>query len=376
MAQVAARQIGTIEPALHVTMHRYAARTSFARTREMSPATSPSPALVGRNVNTTFGTALPGAAPESAPDPRVAYEFALAAERARGNSPTFPGHRLYWSTSGRFGACDLRAGDEGFLVVGRHTNCDIVLDGDERVSLRHLLLRSVLLDDGCPSLSVLDLSTPLGFALTTGESQRNVSAVGPIVLTIGSYTLVALPNDSLPHSLPVPRSIEGSAHPYRAASPPQAAERGGARGTLVTLMPRLLDVVLDPLPEHGLGSQTNASWDMIARSARGQAMVTLTRDALARGVLIGRGPKCIQPGRLHAVFGARTSRVHALLLETARGLLVFDTASTNGITDARGKPLRFALLDRAPVELGFVTQSTAASGVRPQPDVIVFFRPH
>lgn len=217
---------------------------------------------VRRNVGTCVGqAAVPFgvAAPEPPPDPDTAYRFAVSAERARASREPFVGHRLYWMTGGTIGACDL-VSDEGFLVVGRHTHADVVLDRDARISLRHLMVRSM------PRL--LDLAV---------ESSR-----------------------ALPPTSAIPMSV----------APPSEA----------------------PVLE------------LEVRSPRGSERVLLSRAELARGVLLGRSPKCASFG-FSRVLATTTSRVHALLLETRTGLQVFDTASSHGIYDVHGSRWRSMPLD-------------------------------
>lgn len=315
---------------------------------------------VRRNVGTCVGqAAVPFgvAAPEPPPDPDTAYRFAVSAERARASREPFVGHRLYWMTGGTIGACDL-VSDEGFLVVGRHTHADVVLDRDARISLRHLMVRSMPLADAEPMLSVFDLSSELGFRLVDGTLQRNIVARGPVVLSVGSYALVALPAGPPPARLPAPEivPVESSAarspgaHPYRSPLEPRV---GRARESLIGLMPRLLDLAVESsralpptsaIPMSVAPPSEAPVLELEVRSPRGSERVLLSRAELARGVLLGRSPKCASFG-FSRVLATTTSRVHALLLETRTGLQVFDTASSHGIYDVHGSRWRSMPLD-------------------------------
>src|SRR5678815_1329969 len=128
--------------------------------------------------------------PLQAPSLDTAYATAMAAERARERTP---GYRLYWMAAGTFGSFDIPLDPQAFVIVGRHGMCDVVLDGDPTIALRHLLVRATRLDDGCPRLSVVDLHTNIGFELPTGRRERSMAATGPIAFRVGAYAVVALP---------------------------------------------------------------------------------------------------------------------------------------------------------------------------------------
>ena len=58
------------------------------------------------------------------------------------------GYRVFWTRPPAMGYLDLAARPGEYAVLGRHYKCDWFLDGDDRVSLRHLLLTSYPLDGG------------------------------------------------------------------------------------------------------------------------------------------------------------------------------------------------------------------------------------
>jgi hypothetical protein len=289
-----------------------------------------------KNFATAFGAVM-GASrePRLPPSPREAYAFAVAAERARAPLTGF-GHRIYWMTGSRVGCRDLLAGPDSMLVAGRHTNCDLVLDADARLSLRHVLLRSSTLDDGALVLAVTDLKTDLGFALPNGALERSITAAGPVVITMGAYALVAFPSGhEADAELPLARvelaaSLGGApaagAHPYRAAAPI------AARPTIITLMPNVLDLGERWSPMGA--ANMNDDYDLVVRSPRGRAALTLSSAELDAGVLVGRAPKCVDAG-LARILTSGVSRVHVLLMRSARGqVLAYDMASTQGTYDA------------------------------------------
>lgn len=301
--------------------------------------TSSTPASIeprrARNLATRASEAqafdVPIASPQAA---REAYRRALATEGTR-TPLTRPGHRLYWSSADRLGARDLVASADSYIVAGRHTHCDVMLDGDESISLRHALFRSVL-DDGCPMLSVVDLQTHGGFELADGSRQRAITATGAVVLRIGSYVVVSLPTGSpLPPDLPPcsqrpldVRPDSSPVHPYR--SP---ARRGPLAVSRITLMPHAVEL-------GALRATTGESdYELFARSRRGHTAVRVTDADLDRGVLMGRSPKCIQGGLEH-VFSIGISRVHLLATRERDGVFVYDVASTTGTFNTWGRPIR------------------------------------
>jgi hypothetical protein len=269
-----------------------------------------------------------GAAPRrlEAPTPREAYALARGLERARPQQ-TIPGHRLYWMTSHRFGSCELSAESSAAVVVGSHPLCDVRLLDETGVALRHLLIRSSLVDDGCPILSVLDLHSPHGFYLSSGSAERSIDATGAVVIRVGAYAIVALPSGS-PISEDLPPSVVSSAaeSPYRIAglSPEFFAQpvSGASRITL--------------LPQIALVSETTASvragereiYEIVMSSAAGVRAIRLAGSDLRRGVLIGRSLNCAPA--LREIVDMGISRGHLLLLKDRKGETAYDLASTQG----------------------------------------------
>jgi len=265
-----------------------------------------------------------------------AYAFALRHERERPRLAG-PGYRLYWMTAGHFAARDVLAEGPSQVVVGRHTACDAVLPDDALIALRHLLVRSTLLDDGCPRLSVLDLHSDGGFFVGDGTVQRSISAVGPIALRVGAYAVVALPSGvALPEELPVPVCEHADGRPP-ARPHPFAMSR-------VTLM--LRPAMLSDRPTAAVvraGPRPSRDYELTLSAACGQVTVYLSNDELERGVLVGRSPKCVDAG-LHAILNLGISRVHLLLRKDGSECRAYDLASTQG-TYQGGRSVRLAALE-------------------------------
>src|SRR5205823_834066 len=80
---------------------------------------------------------------------REAYGFARGIARIQPNAPqNRAGHRLVWVRGTSFACTSLIASEEAFAVVGRHTQCGVVLPDDPCVALRHVLVRSIALPAG------------------------------------------------------------------------------------------------------------------------------------------------------------------------------------------------------------------------------------
>jgi hypothetical protein len=273
-----------------------------------------------KNRNTEFWPDLP---PQPV-DLKAAYQMARAFTGLSADNRT--GHRLVWVHRTSFAATTLVAREGAYAVVGRHTNCSVVLADDPFVALRHLLVRSVVLPSGGLALRVFDLHTSLGFGLIDGSRQTSVFAEGPIAISVGEYALVGLPSaNELPLELPAPvivtppdvqeqlRVLEEAFSPYRANSIPLKTSR-------MTLMPR--PISLDAI------ATTNGEYVVrLERAGRWAALGVSSAD-LDRGIIIGRSDKCSEA--LRNITDKGTSRVHVLLLREAGHVFLYDLASTQG----------------------------------------------
>jgi hypothetical protein len=278
-----------------------------------------------RNASTRLPTDVP--IPLKDTSPEVAYRLAVTADKERERGV---GYRLWWLSANDFASYDVPVDDESFLVLGRHDKCDVVLEGDPTIALRHLLVRAQLLDDGCPRLSVLDLSTDIGFQVAGGPSERSISATGPIVFRVGAFAIVALPqSEPAPPALPEPTcSRSDVAHPYREPGVPAA----------ITFLPRALELGESDVDASGPG------FTLGLRGERGTALVHLSSQDLETGVLVGRAPKCRDD--VKDVLHEGISRVHLLL---RRGW-AYDLASTQG-TYVRDMRVRCVRLDDAGTDI-------------------------
>lgn len=293
--------------------------------------------ITGRDPHPNANTRVAPAEPRidaSDLDEAYARARALAAppdaqEPARG-----AGVRLFWMRGAESGVLDLAARSDAFAVVGRHLRCDIVLQGDPALALRHLLVRAVRLDDGSMATRVLDLRTGLGFHLDDDAERRALVASGPLAVRLGRYALVALPwATRLPETRPLAAIVD-------APRPPAAGARAGAPGvtTQVTTLPAA--PMLEDLARGAVAGFARVT----LRSAEAQASVEVSEASLDAGVLVGRADRC-EPG-LKRVLTDGISRTHVLLLREHGVVHAFDVASTQGVFAADERVRRVRMPDR------------------------------
>lgn len=281
-----------------------------------------------------------------------AYEIAVAADRAR-RPQVDTGYRLYWMRQGFLASHEIVARPDAYVVVGRHTQCDVVIDDERTVSLRHALVRCTSTDDGAPVLSVVDLKTNEGFELSDGTKQHSIAATGPVVFRIGVHSIVALPSTgTIPDHLPMPivdRVVQpakpapgGPQVVMQSALPPRAQPQSHLHSrpvSRITLMPMTGDLAErrsvwpgEPAPFSALPGGEPYLYEISLEphgSARRRAIVRLTGADLDQGLLIGRADKCVDEG-LRAILSGGISRVHVLLVRERGVCRLYDVASMNG----------------------------------------------
>lgn len=302
-----------------------------------------------RNLNTEH---FAGFSVRSRADLRQAYAFARSLARAPSPEPAPRGHRLVWVRGSAFASSLLASAEDAFAVLGRHTECQLVLPDDPFVALRHVLVRSVALPSGGVALRILDLHTQQGFTLADGSRQTSIFAEGPVAIGLGEYAVVALPpedpRDPLPEELPVAQietpaalreqlaALEKAMSPYRAnARPPNRTSR-------ITLMPRLV-MVGEPLPPNVARLTSGGRYSLTLVRGERQASVALTEEDLQRGVLVGRSEKCHSED-LRRITDINVSRAHVLVLREGPVVYAYDLASTQGTYSAHGAAVRRAVL--------------------------------
>ncbi len=299
------------------------------------------------------------------------YTRAVAADRLREPQVQI-GYRLYWMTESSLGSQDVYAGPNGYSIVGRHSSCDVVLEDERVISLRHVLVRVTALDDGFPVLRVLDLQSTSGFELSDGSTQRSVAATGPVVFRIGGYSFVALPSTGkFPDALPVPLVEKGEAGGHRvvprridpralgaaaAAAVAAVGDPAAARAPHLRLVPPPGAPPSEDPPRSRITSMpasvdfsqrrssvpsftgrpadadyvvTGEGFEVVIEYGGQRAGVRLSKTDLDQGVLIGRAEKCVDEG-LRSVLSRYISRVHVLLIREKGECHLYDIASLSG----------------------------------------------
>ncbi len=295
---------------------------------------------------------LTGLQPGGAVDLRQAYGFARGIARIQPqHGLARPGHRLVWVRGTAFACTSLVSNEDAFAVVGRHTQCGVVLPDDPFVALRHVLVRSIALPAGGVALRMVDLQTGIGFVLPDGSRHTSIFAEGPVAVALGEYALVALPTESkgdeLPGELPAPvvdmpsavreelRVVAAAMSPYRVNARPVN------RSSRITLMSCPV-MVGEPLPPS-LGRLANGGRYALTLVRGGRsATVMVAEEDLVRGVVIGRSEKC-HTELLRRITDESTSRVHVLVMREGPVVYAYDLASTQG-TYVNGMPARRVVL--------------------------------
>ncbi len=198
-------------------------------------------------------------------------------------------------------------------TLGRHAGVDLALPLDEALSLRHALfvVRDV---QGAVRLTVLDLASSRGLELEPGHPLRRFDVTGAAAVRGADFVLLCVPTGE---ALPWDPDAPDAWATFRAAAPlqPQPRER----------------------PRSGPRRQRKVAgcfttWLGDLRSER-----AVTEGDLARGVLVGRHPRCDV-----RVPEGGVSRVHAALLRVDEHLLLVDAGSTNGLWRPDLAPVRCA----------------------------------
>lgn len=273
------------------------------------------------------------------------------------------------------GCCTLRARVARHVaaIIGRHDQCDLFLNGNEELALRHVAIvldpvKSWSKNSNAVKYRVLDLRTSNGFRDEHGRPLRGLKAEGPAVLRIGGYALFVMPlgdaadwpeNGNDAWDMVPPREYfdeltttpESSIKLPKQRSSALESSFAGARTHVSMIMrtagPRDSSASL-VMPGSGVGSL-----ELVGKSHRGT--LSLGHSAMRDGVLIGRYARCDGAGLLD---DPSLSRVHALLLDVEDAFLVIDTASRNG-TRLAGQASTRVIAISGDIELGLGSRTRA-----------------
>ncbi|MBW2458510.1 MAG: hypothetical protein JRI68_28685 [Deltaproteobacteria bacterium] len=255
-----------------------------------------------------------------------------------------PGYQLVWTWGRGAETFDLPAGGKEYAIIGRHTECDVMLGADPAVSLRHLLARTIVLDDGAVALRLMSLSAPMPFFLEDGIARWSIVAVGPLMVRLGRYVLGAFPY-SPHHPGGGPYRAPPQLHVEMSSGVPRMARRTHATTHVSVMAPPPELSMIAPIAPCGLPQ--GAGQLTLRRDGR-QASVELQDSDLERGVLIGRAERCLDQG-LAPMLHKGISRTHLLLLKERESLYAYDTCSVQGSWSAGQQVRRCRLSDRGAV---------------------------
>lgn len=251
-------------------------------------------------------------------------------------------------------------------IVGRHGQCDLFLEGDGALSLRHLV---VVVDPlaswdapgaGGPGTwdvryRLIDLRTSTGFRDEGGRQLEAATVEGPAFVFIGRYALYCFPTgdvDAWPEDAPaaiaaLPERLyedERDAEPDRwrrgrhARGPRDRWAEGSRvgddegfdsrRSSSITRVTSTSGPARARVDELGVGDELLGTLEV--QSRLGQDEVRVGAGGAARGLLLGRYSRCDTAGATSLSL-EKISRVHLLVVRIAGELWAIDTASTNGV---------------------------------------------
>jgi len=242
------------------------------------------------------------------------------------------------------------------LIVGRHSQCGLVLREDWTVSLRQALVRLYLRPaDLVPVFKILDLATETSLITVEGEKTNGLVGAGHCMLTVGEYHLYLVYNndEALPEkpeeaweALQPKEPLQRREDAFRAfddvVSPDQVKLRSrqetedaptrnehrtfsGTASLLRVLGPSFLE---DPAVPSGPGVAV-ASLLLKCERTGLVHLVAVQGAQLRRGLLLGRYNRC-GVGGTGLALPDLVSRVHLILLEDEGAYWAIDAASTNG----------------------------------------------
>jgi hypothetical protein len=258
-----------------------------------------------------------------------------------------------------------RIGEPNALIVGRHSGAQLLLRGDEEISLRHLAVVTEPVTDFRPgrgvTYRVMDLRSTSGLR---GENGKRVSAIrsdGPAFLSSANHVFfVFITGD--PTDWPDSAADAWSFIPERIFL--EERVRAGGSGTHRPAPPAsgpaprsitLIERVAGPTRAEVAGQLVEGEppvAEIAVRNRTGVHRFPVGARAIEDGIIFGRADRC---DSARVFQNQALSRVHLLLISINGEIVAIDTASTNGCyrgIDYAGE-LRVARLDPGvPVFLG------------------------
>ncbi len=242
-----------------------------------------------------------------------------------------------------------KPGQINAALVGRHGMCDVYLDSDPHLSLRHLcvLIHPLPADPRAdPRFRVLDLRTAASFSDERGRKLEALEAEGPLFIRCGEHALFILPTSDEDELWPEDPAAGWACVPERVYLDDAPAEPDRwLRRRLRALWgdhedheasPRRRRTIVQTIrgPARAqrklLAEGDEVLGELQVSSPDGQTRMLVGQTAAREGVLLGRYERCDNDG-LPVLQNGRISRVHLLLIEVAGGLYAIDAASSNGV---------------------------------------------
>ena len=256
-----------------------------------------------------------------------------------------------------------RVGRPVAAIVGRHDQCDLYLDGSERLALRQLAVVLAPVkswEAGRPQVQyrVFDLRTGDGMVDEEGKHLRALRAEGPSVLRVAGYTLFIL-------VLGDPTDWPESADDAWAILPERvyfdeldAAPAGSLPRLRIPRDDRRSSVVIRTAGPRDtgmrLGNDEAVAGTLEIEGPNRRIRLRVGQDALADGVLLGRYSRC---DGTDALDDPSLSRVHAMLLHVDEQLVMIDTSSSNGMRIVGEEKTRLIVLEHdAELKMGRATK--------------------
>jgi len=267
-----------------------------------------------------------------------------------------------------------RIGQPNALIIGRHSQADLFIDGDSSVSLRQMaVIVEPLSELGLPgrgvSYRVLDLRSNLGFQTEEGKILSGIRSDGPAFVAAGNYAFFFFvtgdptdwPESAVQAWSFIPERVyleERPRIPHGSTSYARVSSREKPRNIPMQRSITLVQGLRGPsraeramLIEDGedkVAELTVVSHDAMQRMSIGER-------ALQDGILLGRDERCVSAS---AFQHNALSRVHMLIADIGGTLYAIDVASTNGcyLDEAQQHPFRMhAIKAREPLSLAGVS---------------------
>lgn len=241
-----------------------------------------------------------------------------------------------------------RVGRPVAAVVGRHDQCDLYLDGNDRLALRQLAVVLAPVkswEKGKPQLSyrVFDLRTGDGMVDEDGKRLTALRAEGPSVLRVAGYTLFILVLGD-PTDWPESAADAWAMLPERVYFDElERAPHGSMPKLRIPTTERSSVIIRTAGPRETSELGTGHAGTLEITGPNRTIRMRIGADALTDGVLLGRYSRC---DGTEALDDPSLSRVHGLMLHIDDQLIVIDTASSNGMRVHGAETSRLIVLDR------------------------------